>query len=540
MVRGPRSSVVGLDGARRAAGTGGLAAADGRRFYSILFARPDDRIPDDAVEEPEFFADLNCDQIVEAITAGKNEYDLKPFFFASLQRADAIRYRHEVMQDLEQASVRACVLSFAAKMGDIREHLVRATKAYYREQKQAWFLDAVDIYCDAINAFVVELSACELNSRGFFAFRDYLAAYACSSRFNALLRETKRIRTALSTIEYCVAIKGSSFMVRNYEKESDYSADVDETFAKFKQGAVNDYKLKLSSSVEMNHVEAKIAEFVSKLNPDVFTSLGKFCSENVDFIDREVVTFDREVQFYVAYLEYCAPLKSAGLPFCYPTISDTSRDLRSRDAFDVALARKLGAENSPIVCNHFYLTGPERILVVSGPNQGGKTTFARMFGQLHYLASVGCPVPGSEAQLLLFDRLFTHFEKQERVENVRGKLEDDLLRIRSVLGQATSRSIIIMNEVFTSTTVQDETFLSKKIMSKIIRLGALCVWVTFVDELASFGPEIVSMTSTVAPENPAVRTFKVIRRPADGLAYAIGIAQKHRVTHQAIRERLAR
>jgi hypothetical protein len=74
------------------------------------------------------------------------------------------------------------------------------------------------------------------------------------------------------------------------------------------------------------------------------------------------------------------------------------------------------------------------------------------------------------------------------------------------------------------TTVRDETFLSKKIMEKLVRLGALCVWVTFVDELASSGPQIVSMTSTVVPENPAVRSFKVIRRPADGLAYAMAIA----------------
>ena len=109
-----------------------------------------------------FFVDLNLDQIVAAITAGKEEYDLAPFFYAPLRDIDAVLYRHEVMRDLEDAGLLAQINSFAQALRSMRETLKQAEKRHYRRQKEALFLDAVDAYCGAVDALTRDLGACGL------------------------------------------------------------------------------------------------------------------------------------------------------------------------------------------------------------------------------------------------------------------------------------------------------------------------------------------------------------------------------------------
>ena len=60
-----------------------------------------------------------------------------------------------------------------------------------------------------------------------------------------------------------------------------------------------------------------------------------------------------------------------------------------------------------------------------------------------------------------------------------------------------------------------------------------------MDELVSLSNTTVSMASNVKPDDIAERTFKVTRRPPDGLAYAISVAEKYRLTYKQLRERLA-
>jgi DNA mismatch repair protein MutS len=507
-------------------------------FHSILFERPEDSPKEELLEAPVFFVDLNLDQIVDAITAGKEAYHLKPFFYISLNDVEAIKYRQEISQDLENEILLANIDSFALKMTTMRRYLSLEEELYYKYHKEAWFLEAVQIYCETVTCLVHDLSHANLESRGLLMFREYVTSYADSSSFTSLLAETQKLKSDLSTIKYCVLVKDNGVKVRRYESEIDYSIEVEQTFEKFKQGEAKDYKTKAPIWSGMNHVEAAILDFVSKLYPDAFLCLDNYCLQNRSFLDETIAAFDREIQFYVAYLKYISKLRLTGLKFCYPQLSDTDKEVYDYEGFDLALANKLVAENSSVVSNDFYLKGNERIFVVSGPNQGGKTTFGRTFGQLHYLACLGCPVPGKKARLFLFDSIFTHFERREDIRNLRGKLQEDLVRIHDILNRATPNSVMILNEIFTSTTLRDAVFLSKKVMERIMELGSLCVWVTFIDELASFDEQTVSMVSTVVPENPALRTYKIVRRPADGLSYAISIAEKHRITYDCLKERI--
>lgn len=508
-------------------------------FQSVLFTHSDARAKKDWVDVPDCFTDLNLDQVIEAVTAGKQEYDLKPFFYSPLKDMESIEYRHQVFRDLENESVLKSIRDFADKMILVRRYLRMIEKLYYLYHREGWFLEAALVYCDAVSGLANDLNGLDIQSKALADFRAYVNEYASSPQFLTLLTETQARKTDLSGIQYSVIIKENRVRVRKYESEIDYSTEVERTFEKFRQGDVKSYRIDLIVSSGMNHVEAQIVDCVAKLYPDIFKELDLFYRKHNGFVDEIILTFDRQIQFYVSYLEFIEKIRAKGLDFCYPKVSKEEKDIHAQQTFDIALANSRINDPSALICNDFFLEGKERVIVVSGPNQGGKTTFARMFGSLHYLACLGCPVPGRDAKLYLFDRIFTHFEKEEDIQNLRGKLQDDLIRIHAVLDQATSNSIIILNEIFTSTTLKDALFLSKEIMKKIIALDALCVCVSFIDELSTLSEQTVSMVSTVFPENPTERTFKIVRLPADGLSYAICIAEKHHLTYNRIKERIA-
>jgi hypothetical protein len=516
-------------------------AARIRLFKSILFPPGLDRPSPSDIAQPPCFVDLNLDQVVAAITDKKDKDSLRPIFYAAERNEQIVRYRQEVFRDLDHEDNIEIFSRFRESMARVRAGLDYAGKISYRRHRHMVMLHAIGLYCDAITTLTDDLRTHKIQSTGLGDLTAYLTDYADAANFAALARETHELGADLSRIVYGMLFRGDSVTVRRHTSEPDYATTILERFAKFQDAdSAPPPPARSPDGVSLNHIEEGILEFVAKLFPVPFGKLEDYIARYADFMDKTVERFDREIAFFVAYLQFIAPLKRAGLPFCDAEVSVTSKETDIRQGFDLALAAKLVREKQPVVRNDFSLTGGERLIVVSGPNQGGKTTFARMFGQLHFLAGLGCPVPGERVRLFLPDHIFTHFEREEEIANLRGKLEDELVRLRRSCDLMTSQSIVVLNEIFNSTSLDDQVFLSTKILERILAADALGVCVTFIDALSRLDRRIVSMVSTVDRDDPARRTFKIVRQPADGLAYALSLAEKRGVTYARLHTRIKR
>ncbi len=498
-------------------------------------------------EQPAYFKDLNLDQVLSSILQGKEEFSLEGLYRTPLLREEDIRYRQDILKDMgKDPALREALRRFAAgihKLGgsvsEIRLEMEKGGYAYDNYLQKGRLLLRFQKYCALVKGMAEEFARRGVLSEGLQNFSAYLKGYAASEAFRAFSRETEEVKAGMSRVRYNMLINSDAeIRVRKFEGEADHNQEIDALFSKFKQEDLEDIYDKTHKDLFSEELEAKILEKVKKAMPEPFKKLDAFCEKHGDAIDGTLLRFSTDINFYLAYLDYMAPFQEAGLHFCYPEVKAGVKDIYNNGGFDLALGEQLVKDGARVVGNDFYLAGEERILVVSGPNRGGKTGFARAIGQMHHLASIGCAVPGTSARLQLADMIYTHFESEETVETLSGKLQEELLRMHDILLKATDRSLIIVNEILASTTLKDGLYIGKRLIDQILQKDAVCVWVTFISELADYTPKNVSMQSMILPEDPAQRTFKIERRPADGLAYSIYIAKKHRLTYEDIKGRI--
>ncbi len=531
-------------------------------FHSIVFPSAEH----EAAAQPrtdlrDVFHDLFLDQIFDAAYGGfapkeqTTHYTMRPddeapyraevhdtlqaLFATPLTELDVVCYRQDTMRDLQQGAVWRAMQVFQVGMRTMRESLRHAERAFNAIEGQRWFLDAALAYGDAVATLHGAMDAAQLQSQALRALRQHLAVLRVSPGQTEFVVQAKALADVLAKVRYAVRVDGGTVVVLQDPAEPDYSAAIARTFARFRQGEVRDYRAQFTPASGLNHVEGMILDRVAMLHSEVFGRLARFRAEHAAFADARLLRLDRELAWYLSWHDFTRRFTRAGLRVCFPELTTQRGQIEANDAFDIALARNLVEAGQAVVSNGFALRGEERMIVVTGPNHGGKTTLARTFGQLHHIASLGLTVAANSATLLLSDRMLTHFERVEDIANQRGKLQDDLVRMHRILAAASLRSIVLMNELFSSTSLDDALELARHIMARLRAIGAVCVFVTFLDELAAFDAQTVSMVATVDAADPTVRTFKVVRKPADGKSYALALAEKYGVTRERLLARIA-
>jgi len=512
--------------------------AGGESSCSLLAPSGADEMIPTARAPGSVLTDLNLDAVVAALVRGREEYDLGPLYESPPTATATVRYRQDAVRDLEDPVLRSACLAFAAGMRQSRVAFATAERRTHLLQRARIQLDAVRAYARSVAEFAAALGPLSLRSSGWQRLRAYLRAYVTSPRFRSWRAEADAIDGAIAEILFLVHLKGRRVTIATHRGEVDWGAEIERTFQRFERSEGKDRRFRWSEGPDLDPVEEQIVNRVAVLHPALFSRLVAIARAAAGQLDPRIARADREVQFFLAYLELTEPLRAREFPFALPSLVDPGDGESVEGLFDLALALRTAAPDARVVPNDYAIEPPERVLVVTGPNQGGKTTFARAFGQIHFLAALGLPVPARRARVSVPDRILTHFGVAERLDQGHGRLEDDLERLRSLLDAATASTVVVLNESFTAATVQDALAVGSEVLRRVFVRGSTAVCVTFLDELSRLGPETVSLVAEVARDDPNVRTFRLVRRPADGRAYARALAERHGLAYESLARRL--
>lgn len=539
---------------------------------SILFADPMPHAMRHAVSQPaadgvppapDCFQDLHLDQIESAVLGDVSGYGLESVFRHPLGTIEAIRYRQDVFRDFANPGIRAGFERFTVAMCEVRRSLSHAALLSQPEQSRMWRLDAAVRYSHAVQALDALLAdAPPMNvrseeaspegispSEGFFrsdALRSvsrWLRSQTGSRDFHSFADACGRLSDRVRDVRYTLCCSDNRLHVWRDDGAGDAGSLVGDNLVASMCRTFSSVApmpppepISFFTHLEMGALELQILAELQQLHPDLFSALAAWDRTVMPFPHPDMVRFDRELQFYLAWLHLTDTLADAGCSSTLPIVTEDTA-LRLHGLYDLALALKM---RQPIVPNDCLLTSQERIAVLTGPNQGGKSTFARALGQTAWLAMLGVPVPAQKAVLGRYDAILTHFATAEDPDSASGRLQEELLRVRALLHAVSDRSLVLFNELFATTATQDAIDLGRRVLGQVRTIGCRCLYVTHLSELADPQAGIVSLVAEVASDGVSTRTFRIRRRPADGMAHADSLAARYGLDMEQVRIRMMR
>jgi DNA mismatch repair ATPase MutS len=191
----------------------------------------------------------------------------------------------------------------------------------------------------------------------------------------------------------------------------------------------------------------------------------------------------------------------------------------------------LARANPNYVPNDILLDDAGRLLVITGPNSGGKTAYCKTVVQIQLLAQIGCYIPAITARLVLAERIFYQVPDPGHLDEGMGRFGHELKRTREIFFNSTARSLVVLDELSEGTTFEEKMELSEYVLSGFYKLGASTLLVTHNHELCERLQEKGMgryLQGEFLPQGPTYHLIPGVSRVshADRVAAALGFSKE--------------
>lgn len=254
---------------------------------------------------------------------------------------------------------------------------------------------------------------------------------------------------------------------------------------------------------------------------------------------KDMYSISYQLDFYLGAIELINLAESSGLKMCRPTVKREGTTVLE-GVFDPIYFREARTynmknnENRRVVTNDITFGEDADFYILTGANNGGKTTFVRAVGICHAMAQAGLYVPAARCELRLCDHIYTHFPREEQTGIDASRFTTEIRQFKEIIDTITPQSLLLMNESIQSTTPKECVDIAAEIVKIFCRTGVRGIFATHLTEIAAKVPELNAEGLTSRLESIIVETdeatgerrYKVVRGKPSETSFAKQILEK--------------
>ena len=268
------------------------------------------------------------------------------------------------------------------------------------------------------------------------------------------------------------------------------------------------------------------ANILRNIRDEALYDVALSLSHSARHVDNFFKLLRKELAFYLGCINLTKTLQSKTLQSTFPKVWDKKEfKLSSKGIYDISLALILKKE---IVTNDLEADKKE-LVIITGANQGGKTTFLRSTGISYLMMQSGMFVPAKHFEASVSSGIFTHFKKEEDKTLKSGKFDEELSRMSQIIEHIHPYALILFNESFASTNEFEGSQIAKEIVQALLKKDIRVFFVTHMYELSNYFYQQKldnAMFLRANRKTDGQRDFKLIPSPPLQTSYAKDIYKK--------------